>query len=437
MTEYIEPKLESFNDKLNRLFPYTFSTSDSILTLTFQVTEDCCMNCSYCYQNKKSKNKMDFETSKKIIDNLILSDSFYNTYNTKAIVLEFIGGEPFLEVELMDKITGYFIQKCIENKHRFLYFFRISIASNGLLYFEEKVQNFIKKYHNFLALTISIDGNKELHDSCRLDLNGEGTYDRVVQAVNHYSKNYSQDLETKMTLSPNNIQYVFNAIQNLINLGYISISLNCIYEQGWENIHAKILYNEMKKIADWLIENDAFKKYRISLFDINNFVPLENNDTKNWCGGTCGSMLAFDYKGIAFPCIRYMESSLNNKQIPYSIGNIEGLFQTHSEKERLKLMKSITRQSQSTKECLECPIAKGCAWCSAYNYECYGTPNKRATFICEMHKARSLANAYYYNKGNKLLGKKERIKIFLPKNEALNIISEEEWNILKYYENNV
>jgi hypothetical protein len=35
MTEYIEPKLESFNDKLNRLFPYIFSTSDSILTLTF------------------------------------------------------------------------------------------------------------------------------------------------------------------------------------------------------------------------------------------------------------------------------------------------------------------------------------------------------------------------------------------------------------------
>lgn len=36
-------------------------------------------------------------------------------------------------------------------------------------------------------------------------------------------------------------------------------------------------------------------------------------------------------------------------------------------------------------------------WCTAYNYQIFGTPNKRATFICPMHKARVLANEYYWH----------------------------------------
>ena len=434
MKYHIEPKFESYNDKMSRLYKHELTTEDDILTLTFQVTEDCCMACTYCYQNNKSKNKMNFDIAQKIIDNLLENDDYYNTHNIKFIILDFIGGEPFMEIELISKIVDYFILKCIENNHRFLYRFKISMASNGLLYFDEKVQNFIKKNKDFLSLTISIDGNKELHDACRIDLEGNGTYDRAIAAAIHLRENYIPDLETKMTLSPDNISYIFEAVKNMIYNGYMSISLNCVYEEGWKLSHAKIMYNELKRVADWLFENDAFRKYRISLFNIEYFSPMLEEETNNWCGGICNGMLSFDYKGKAFPCIRYMKSSLNNKREPLSLGDVNGLFITKEDKEKYKLLTSITRQSQSTEECLKCPIAKGCAWCSAYNYEVFGTPNKRATFICIMHKARSLANAYYYNKGYYLMGEKERFKINLPKEEALKIINEQEWELLKYYE---
>lgn len=130
-------------------------------------------------------------------------------------------------------------------------------------------------------------------------------------------------------------------------------------------------------------------------------------------------MLAFDYAGRAFPCIRYMGSSLNGKQIPYSIGTVNGLFLTPEEQDRRDILLSLTRQSQSTNECINCPVASGCGWCSGYNYECFGTPNKRATFICWTHKARSLATAYYYNKGHHLMNEDERFTIYLPKEDAL------------------
>lgn len=392
------------------------------------------MACTYCYQNNKSKNRMDFNTAKHIIDNLLNDDNYYNTHEVNGLILEFIGGEPFMEIDLIQRITDYFVSKSIELNHRLLKYFMISVSTNGLLYFDEKVQNFIQKYKNNFSMTVSIDGNKELHDTCRVDLNGNGTYDRAIAAELHYHKTYANDLETKMTISPDNVNYIFNAIQNLISLGYVSIQLNCIYEEGWTIEHAKILYQELKKVADWLLDNDAFRKYRISMLNAEIFKPMDASETQNWCGGACNGMLAFDYAGRAFPCIRYMGSSLNGKQIPYSIGTVNGLFLTPEEQDRRDTLLSLTRQSQSTNECINCPVASGCGWCSGYNYECFGTPNKRATFICWTHKARSLATAYYYNKGHHLMNEDERFTIYLPKEDALQIISEEEWELLKYYE---
>ena len=57
-----------------------------------------------------------------------------------------------------------YLHKLITLNHPWLDGFKISICSNGLLYFNENVQNFLRKYKNFISLTITIDGNKELHD---------------------------------------------------------------------------------------------------------------------------------------------------------------------------------------------------------------------------------------------------------------------------------
>lgn len=42
-------------------------------SITFQVTEDCNLRCTYCYQTIKKKNRMSFETAKEFID-MILED---------------------------------------------------------------------------------------------------------------------------------------------------------------------------------------------------------------------------------------------------------------------------------------------------------------------------------------------------------------------------
>ena len=93
--------------------------------------------------------------------------------------------------------------------------------------------------------------------------------------------------------------------------------------------------------------------------------------------------------------------------------------------------RNITRKSQSTEECFSCPIADGCAWCTAYNYQVFGTPDKRATFICGMHRARALANVYFWNTYYRKKGLLERKRCFLPYEKAEGIVGKEEYEMLQ------
>ena len=43
-------------------------------SLTFQVTDDCNLACTYCYQTCKGKRRMSFETAKKAVDMLLTGD---------------------------------------------------------------------------------------------------------------------------------------------------------------------------------------------------------------------------------------------------------------------------------------------------------------------------------------------------------------------------
>lgn len=390
------------------------------------------MACTYCYQHHKTENKMTWETIQPFLDELLADkNKLINTSTTTGLILDFIGGEPTLEMELIDRICTYVVNYMLIHNHPWLLKTRISLTTNGLLYFTPEVQNFVNKFGSLCHFGFSIDGDKTLHDMCRRDKEGNGTYDRALAAVLEYTKKTHEPLNTKMTLSPENIRYTANAIIDLVEHGFEQISVNCIYEEGWTYEHATILYNEFKKISDYLIENDKFNKVFIRILDRGLYCALDDQETENWCGGVSDMNLAVDYKGRLFTCIRYMESSLNGHQPELPIGDIAtGYLSSDYYKKNHDYMCNITRQSQSTQECLECPVAKGCAWCSAYNYEKFGDINHRATFICPMHRASSLANVYYWNKLYKKFNLPDVFPLLLPEIEIDKIISSDEKELL-------
>lgn len=389
-----------------------------------------------CYQFNKSEMRMSFETAKTFIDHLLNDDYGYiNRYNSPALILEFIGGEPLLEIKLTRRIYEYFLEKCYELNHPWFTMHRLSICSNGMQYFDEEVQSFFKDYASQISFNISIDGNKELHDACRIQPNKEGSYDIDICALNHFNKHYSPERNSKMTLSPQNISHLYDSVVDFIKNGMKVININCIFEEGWTPKTAHTEYEQLTKLADYILENDLENLY-IAIFSDKQESRLGKEMDSTSCGGN-GAMLALRPNGQFYPCLRYMPSSVGNNVRDLCMGDVNsGMLGRDEGSDILKELDSITRRSQTNDICWECPIASNCAGCLALGHTVYGTPNKRASFICIQHIAEHLACVYYFNLMNIKHPEWDLPvrKLMTPDEWNLLVLSKEELNILKAIE---
>lgn len=402
--------------------------------ITFVVTEGCNLNCTYCYETHKTDRVMTKEIAKDAVDFIFDQErvnGYYDIDYTEAVILEFIGGEPLLSIDVIDFTVEYFKAKALELNHPWAQNYMIAISTNGTLYFDKKVQNFINRNLDRLSLGITIDGDKKLHDKCRLFYDGRGSYDIVEKAVIDWNSKKAGYHETKVTLAPENLEYLVDAQKNLQNIGINIAATNCCFEEGWTIDHAKLLYSELKELADYIIDNEFYTSYYCSLFDES--IGKELTETRNWCGGN-GDMLAIGTDGKCYSCLRFMKYSLN-KQKEQPIGDIyKGLDNPKKNCFLCALQKidMITQcQHKDNKKCLTCPIAQGCALCTGFNYDEFGDPNHKATYICDMHRARVLANVYFWNKLYEKLNLDKVFKLNLDDETSLKIIDEDELNMLK------
>lgn len=290
-------KFEQYQDMIARLFPEYSTTDDGktpdghrILSqsVTFQVSDECDLCCNYCYQINKGKRVMSIETAKKFIDLILSGDKGMSQYVdpsfSPAIILEFIGGEPLLQAKLIEEICDYFTERVIELQHPWATKHAFSICSNGVSYFNDDVQHLLNKYRSRMSFSVTIDGNKELHDSCRVFPDGSPSYDLAVAAAKDWmSRGYY--MGSKITIAPENVMHLYDAVVHMIHLGYDEINANCVYEKGWNTEHATVLYDQMKKLADYFLENDLDfeRKYYVSLFTDTFFKPKREDDLENWC----------------------------------------------------------------------------------------------------------------------------------------------------------
>lgn len=416
-----------------RLYPELRPASGkATMEITFQVTDACSLACTYCYQIDKGSSVMPFDTAKEFIDNLF--NGKYKGYVSEEekpfIVLCFTGGEPFLQPELIERICDYFFDTAIERVSPWAERSMISVCTNGVHWFEPAVQHFLNKYRSRLSISVTIDGNRELHDACRVFPDGRPSYDLAVAAAKDWM-NRGGYIGSKITIAPANIEYMNDAILHMIDLGYEEINANVVYEEGWTIDHARIFYRKLKEIADHFVDHDFVDNKYLSLFVESLGRPKLSSDLDTCCGGVGNAMLAMDPDGKLYPCLRYMKSSLGDAQPPLSFGDVwTGIGQTPEDAEWVRCLACITRRSESSDECFYCPIAEGCAECSAYNYQVNGTPDSRCTFICDMHKARCLANTYFWNKWYRKTGSPERLKVNCPEEWALDVISAEELQML-------
>lgn len=324
-----------------------------------------------------------------------------------------------LEAQLIEKICDYWFLECYYRHIPLAPFTRICFATNGKLWFSKAAQHLIRKYHEVMSVTVSIDGVQKLHDKFRVDCSGIGSFSQAYSAFLD-AKQYGW-YHSKMTFIPSSFQYIFDSIKLMLNEGCEQIHCNCAFEPTYTITDAAMLYKQLCKTADYVIDHglDVY----ISILDETAGMPVL--DDQNFCGGT-GAMLSFAPDGKAYPCIRYAPISIGKEKAKsVCLGDCyHGLYITEHQQKLKAELDAITKSSQSPQKCLDCAVASGCGWCSGYNYECFGTANKRSTNICLAHKARVLACCYYYNKRHLTIGDCLPKHIYLPFEEAVQLIGE-------------
>ncbi|MBD5186345.1 MAG: radical SAM peptide maturase, CXXX-repeat target family [Bacteroidales bacterium] len=361
--------------------------------ITLIVTKDCQLACRYCYLvGKNDKERMSWEVAKKAIDYIL---SHENDFKEKSVVWDFIGGEPFLEIDLIDKICDYLKLEMYRLEHHWFNSYRFSFSTNGINYDSPKVQSFISKNAQHLSIGITIDGTQRKHDLNRIwkgEVPERGSYKDVVHNIPLWLSQFPGGL-TKVTISTDDIPYIKESVLHLYSLGIKEVNINVVFEDIWKPGDDIRFEEQLIELADAIIDGEYYAEYACSFFTEFIGKPLKPEDNNNWCGA--GKMLAIDAQGNFYPCTRFAAYSLRTKP-PIIIGNIE----EGMDKNKLRPFLSLDRTTQSPEKCIDCEVASGCAWCQGENYDAAESDTifQRSTAICAMHKARVRANNYYWHK---------------------------------------
>lgn len=152
--------------------------------LVLLASTSCNLRCKYCYAHEGNYNyppqNMEYEIAKKTID------FFLNEYKRIGSIL-FFGGEATLNISLLESTTNLFRKYKDEGKIKKTP--NYSLITNGLI-MNNRIVEFIKT--NDVAITVSIDGNKFAHDKLRIDKNGNGTYDLIIENINKLKNEFPE-----------------------------------------------------------------------------------------------------------------------------------------------------------------------------------------------------------------------------------------------------
>ena len=254
-------------------------------SITFIVTKDCQLACKYCYLvGKNTKERMSWEVAKGAIDYILDRE---DEFREESVIWDFIGGEPFLEIDLIDKICDYLKTEMFRRNHHWFNSYRFSFSTNGINYHTEKVQRFIEKNRSHLSIGITIDGTQRKHDLNRIWKTPEmeqglqpkpeeerGSYNDVVRNIPLWLYQFPEE-STKVTISSADIPYICESVLHLYGLGIKEVNINCVFEDVWKDGDDVLFEEQLTELADAIIDGKWYEEHACSFFQEHIGKPMD------------------------------------------------------------------------------------------------------------------------------------------------------------------
>lgn len=147
---------------------------NSALKIVLLPTLNCNFACPYCYEGDLTygKKQMSGETAEHVIS-WIKARAIES--RVSRIRIEYLGGEPLLNIPVIERIGAELIDFCGKNRMKFISL----IISNGYLLSRKNAERLAAA--GVSSVRVTIDGPEEAHDSSRFLRGGGRTYNTIIK----------------------------------------------------------------------------------------------------------------------------------------------------------------------------------------------------------------------------------------------------------------
>lgn len=346
-----------------------------VKALCLHVAHDCNLRCKYCFADTGEfhggRSLMNTETGKKAIDFVI-----ENSGQRKNIEIDYFGGEPLMNFEVVKQITEYAKEQGKKHGKNF----RFTITTNGIL-LNDDIKEYVNK--NMSNIVLSIDGRKETNDRVRCKVDGSGSYDIILPKFIDIAQSRNQtNYYVRGTFTAYNTDFAKDVI-HLADLGFKQTSVEPVVAPETEDYaltdkHINEVCAEYDKLTDEFV-----KRYKEGKgFNFFHFmIDLDQGPCAVKRLSGCGAgheYLAVTPEGDIYPCHQFVGNT------DFKMGNVfDGII---DENIKNQFEKSNIYTKEKCKNCFAKFYCSGGCSANAFNFN--GDINKPYELACEFEKKR-------------------------------------------------
>src|SRR5262245_15719065 len=276
-----------------------------VRSISLAVAAKCNLGCTYCYAEQgsfaRATNNMSFGVAKAAIDGLV-----GEAHRGDAVRLVFLGGEPFVNREVLYEATRYAGRRAAAAGVRVAF----SITTNATLMTPDDTA--FLDAHGF-AVTISMDGVGDAHDRLRPYKGGGGTYRRVVERAKLLLSRPARSchVAARVSVTPNNLALHATLVE-FARLGFDSIQFAPVLSSPTSR--GEMDAAELQKMLDEMIACGRLFEQQLAddvILPFANMIStlrrIHQGARDEYPCGTGGSYLGMSADGRFYACPRFVD----------------------------------------------------------------------------------------------------------------------------------
>lgn len=346
-----------------------------VKAMCLHIAHDCNLACKYCFAEEGEyhgrRALMSLEVGKKALDFLI-----ENSGNRRNLEVDFFGGEPLMNFEVVKELVKYGRSKEKEyNKN-----FRFTLTTNGVL-LNDEIMEFVNAEMSNVVL--SLDGRKEVNDRMRPFRNGKGSYDLIVPKYQKVAESRNQtDYYVRGTFTRDNLDFSEDVI-HFADLGFKQMSIEPVVGSDDEPyaIREEDLPKIMEEYDKLAVEYIKREKEGRGFNFFHFMIDLQQGPCVAKRLSGCGSgteYLAVTPWGDLYPCHQFVG------QEEFLLGNVFEGINKPDICDEFKLCNVYAKE-----KCNDCFAKFYCSGgCAANSYKFHGSITDAYDIGCEMERKR-------------------------------------------------